>query len=679
MYDLRETTDKIGSSMKARIDRFYQYLTTYGMLGLWRRSHNQYFAGFYSKGMMQDGGQDGELTELSVNDYRNLIQHLAILITASDIKWDVRSINTDKRSQLQSFLVPGLLEYYEKYGGARQEAFRCAEYCLVYGDGYMMVDWDRMKGENFDYEEVNGKSFGGEDVVVRRPIKTGDVCFKAVSPIDVIFDHSQKEFSKNNWVIVREFRSKFELAETYKEYRDEIEAMNYKYDFSRDLEEYTAFNKIGDTIQVFTLWHNQTPSMPLGRKTVMVGENLVVEDGILPYERIPLSRMNSGFLDRTPFGYSMAFDMLPLQRAQDILFSIIMSNQSMFGVQNILIPDGSGISKEEIERGMNIIKYPPGMQPPTALNLTQTPQEIPRMAESIGNHMELLSGVNSVTRGQPDQRITAGNAMALLQAQTIQFSSQLQASYTMMREEAAMNCLDILRKNLTVEKAIAISGKMPGQFINAFKAEDLDGIHRIVLDLGNPSTKTAIGRRAMADAMLQYGAIKDPEKYVQIATTGNLEVGTEDKVFENILLKDHEEKLLAGEMPIISWVDNHPRFLQMAVNLISTPEFREDPAKAELINEYIQAHIEESLNADPVKLAAIGRTPLIQGPPMVGPGAPPPPGGAPQDGPAPAGAAPKKAGEGAAKAAEPEPGIPAGTRMPTNPLTKEEWNPQTGG
>jgi hypothetical protein len=654
--------------MKERIDRFYMYIYTYGMLGLWRRSHYQYFSGFYSGGMMQVAGQDGELMELSVNDYRNLIQHLAILITSSDIKWDVRSINTDKKSQLQSLLVPGLLEYYEKYGGARQEAFRCAEYCLVYGDGYMLVDWDRMKGENFDYEEKQGTDFAGNPSTIMRPVKTGDVCYKAVSPIDVIFDFSQKEFSKNNWVIVREHRSKYELAEIYKEYRDEIEGMTYKYDFMRDLDEYTSFNKSGDVVQVYTLWHNQTPSMPLGRKTVMIGDSLVVEDGVLPYENVPLARMNSGFLDRTPFGYSMAFDMLPLQRAQDILFSIIMSNQSMFGVQNILMPDGCNISKEELERGMNLIKYPAGMQPPSALNLTQTPQEIPRMAESLGNHMELLSGVNSVTRGQPDQRITAGNAMALLQAQTIQFSSQLQASYTQMREQSAMNSLEVIRNNLTVEKAVSITGKMPGQFVKSFMAEDLEGIHRVVLDLGNPSTKTAIGRRAMADAMLQYGAIKDPDKYVQIATTGNLEVGTEDKVFENILITDHQEKLLAGEMPIVSWTDNHARFIQMGVNLINTPAIRENPDQLALIGEYIQKHIDETLNADPVKMAAIGRAPLMP----QGPAGAPPPG--PQEG-----AGPKKAGEIAEKGENPEPGIPAGTRMPTNPATKEEWNPETGG
>jgi hypothetical protein len=384
--------------------------------------------------------------------------------------------------------------------------------------------------------------------------------------------------------------------------------------------------------------------------------------------------MVAGYLDRTAFGYSNAFDLLALQRAADVLDSITISNQTMFGVQNIVIEDGTGISKEEIERGMNIIKIPPGGKPPLPLNLVPINENIPRNVQYLRQSMERLSGVNAVTRGQPDKEITAGNAMALLQAQTIAFSNQLQVAYIEMREKAALSCIDIIRKNLPVQKQIAISGMLPGQFISSFSAGDLEGVSRVILDLGNPSTKTSIGKRAMADALLQYGAIKDPQMYLQIATTGNLEVGTEALTFENILLKDHEEKLLKGTVPQIIWTDNNARFIQMALNLLNTPAIREDDRLAPIVLQYIQNHIDQAMNTDPMKLAAIGRQPLVP-PGMQGP--PPGPQGPPPQGPPPQGS-PQQVGEISSKTAQPSPGIPPGQRMPTNPSTGKEFNPNEG-
>jgi len=216
-----------------------------------------------------------------------------------------------------------------------------------------------------------------------------------------------------------------------------------------------------------------------------------------------------------------------------------------------------------------------------------------------------------------------------------------------------------------VEKTIGITGAVAGQYVDSFKSEDLSGIHRIILDLGNPASNTPMGRQAMASEMLQYGAITDPKLYLQLQRTGNVDLATEDTLAENLLIKNHQEQLLQGEVPLVAWTDNHVRFINMALGILNLPETRTDPMKVGAVNQYIQDHIEVSMNTDPMKLLAIGRKPLIQMPMGPMPGAEgemaPPPGGPVPPPP------------------QPEPGIPPGQKMPKNPQTQQEWNPQTGG
>jgi hypothetical protein len=121
----------------------------------------------------------------------------------------------------------------------------------------------------------------------------------------------------------------------------------------------------------------------------------------------------------SPFGYTVSFDMLPIQKAIDGLASTIQTNQEAFGVQNVLVPRGSNLDVEELVGGLNIVQYDPKMGKPEPMNLTATPVEIFNRYKELINEMESISGINSVVRGNPEASLKSGAALALVASQAI--------------------------------------------------------------------------------------------------------------------------------------------------------------------------------------------------------------------------------------------------------------------
>ena len=110
--------------------------------------------------------------------------------------------------------------------------------------------------------------------------------------------------------------------------------------------------------------------------------------------------------------------------------------------------------------------------------------------------------------------------------------------------------------------------------------------------------------------------------------------------------------------------------------MFASPEDRADPKLIERARAHINEHIVVWQNTDPNILAALGIPPMVA--PMMGPGGQPMGGdplGAMTN--SPAGPAQTAGGEALEAPLGVEP--PSGPRQPQNPLTGEQWNPDTGG
>jgi hypothetical protein len=318
----------------------------------------------------------------------------------------------------------------------------------------------------------------------------------------------------------------------------------------------------------------------------------------------------------TPYGYSDMFDIFPIQEGINALYSTIITNQNAFGVQNLFVPRDSDVSIASLQAGMNIIE---GNSKPEPINFTQTPAEIFKFLEMLIHSAETISGVNSVARGNPEASLKSGAALALVQSMSLQFMSGLQQSYVKLIEDVGTALLNILKDFATAPKVIALVGKNNRTKLKEFTGEQISAINRVVVDVGNPLSRTIAGRVQMAEQMLQMNLIKTPQQYFQVMNSGRLDSMFEGEIDELMLVKSENERMMEGEDVLASALDAHRLHIMEHKSVLSDPDLRKDPDLIQNVMNHILEHVELLRNTDPDLLALIGEQPL---PPLEQPLAP---------------------------------------------------------
>lgn len=621
------------STLIGKVDEWSNSLESNGFIEKLRSSyfayHGAYYADVSSGHQVTFGGEQGELVNLPVNHYRNIAQHMLTMVTSNRPAMQARAVNTDYKSLVQASLANSILDYYMREKKLEVYLKKAVEFAIVLGSGFVKMEWDATKGELVDYiEETKTK------------IYEGDIVFSNLNPFDVVFDGS-KESNDHDWILVRSWKNKFDLAAKYPEVADKIKALPTKSDKDKFRLGVTNLVAQTDDVQMLEFYHKRTECMPDGRYMLFLTEDLVLQDMPLPYRVIPIFRISPSDVMGTPHGYTPMFDLLPLQEAANSLYSTILTNENAFGVQNILNPRGSDISVNSLQGGLNVIEYNPataGGGKPEPLQLTATPKEIFDFLNIITQSMETLSGVNSVARGNPEASLKSGTALALIQSMALQFMSGLQESYVELIEEIGTGIIKVLQDYAATPRLVAISGVSNRNYMKEFSSKDIENIGRVVVDVGNPMSQTTAGKVQMAQELIQYGEIT-PKQYLSIINTGNLDALTENIEHQNLLMRSENEAIMNGETPPVLIIDAHKEHIDYHSSLLSDPDLRKDPGLVQRVMDHIQAHITQLQQGNPELLQLLNQQPL---PPPPQPGPPPgqngPPGppqgpGGPQGGP----------------------------------------------
>lgn len=616
----------------------------------WSAYHGAYYTDIGSGHRLTFSGEQGELTNLPVNHYRNICRHILTMVTANRPAMQARATNTDYKSLVQTKLANGLLDYYVREKRLEDYLHKAIEYAIVFGSGYIKMEWNATSGEIRDYIEpeykmnrVMNEETGEEEDQYDEdgnpvfemdedgnpveseagyPVYEGDVKFSNLSPFDVVFDSTKEDANDHDWVLCRSFKNRFDLAAKYPEYTDDILRMETKdekerYDFNG------AFYDETDDIAVYEFYHKRTESMPDGRYILFVDADVVLMDEVMPYKDLPVYRCAPADILGTPYGYSDTFDALPIQDALNSLYSTVLSNQNAFGVQNVLIPRGADVNPTSVAGGLNIIEYNHQVGKPEALNLTATPPEVFQYIDMLKKEIETVTGVNSVSRGNPESSLKSGNALALVQSMSLQFISGLQQSYVKLIEDTGTGLINMLKDFSATKRVASIVGESNRTYMREFTGDDLSQINRVIVDIGNPLAKTTAGRVQMAEQMLQMNLIKTPEQYISVMNHGKLESMTDGIDKQLMLVKAENEKMIAGEQVHAIDIEPHAMHIKEHRDVLADPDLKNDPELVQRVLLHIQEHIVALRQADPDLLTHLGEQPLA------------PPGGAPANQPGP--------------------------------------------
>lgn len=643
-YFAAQEVEKVTDTLLGKANEWYNNLVSNGFLEKLRAAYFAYYGAYYSDTssghQITFGGEQGELVNLPVNNYRNIAQHILVMTTSNRPAMQARATNTDYKSSIQTSLANNILDYYLREKKLENYLKKSTEMSIALGAGWIKMEWDATKGEVVDYVEET-----------KTTIYEGDIVFTNLSPFDVVYDGS-KEHSEHDWVMVRTFKNKYDIAAKYPEWEEQINNLPTRSDTDRFKLGVTNLVDETDDVAVYEFYHKRTDCMPDGRFIMFLNEKIVLQDLPMPYRMLPLYRIAPSDILGTPHGYTPMFDLLPLQEMYNACFSIISTNINAFGVQNVLNPRGSDIAVNTLSGGLNVIDYNPNVNgggKPEPLQLCATPKEVYDFLQIINQTMENISGVNAVSRGNPEQ-LKSGTALALIQSQSLQFLSGLQESYVQLIEDLGTGIIKILQDYANAPRLVTIAGKANRNYMKEFTSKDISSIGRVVVDVGNPLARTTAGRVQMAQELMQYGDIT-PKQYINIIHTGNLDDLTDNIFHENLLMRAENESMMDGEVPPVTIVDNHKDHIDYHKGLLGDPSLRKDVGLIQRVTQHIQEHINQLRTGDPALLMLLGQQPL---PPMPPPGMPPgmppqgpggPPGPQPPQGGAPGAMAPPQEGQ----------------------------------
>ncbi len=578
---------------------------------MWKAYYGAYNNSSGSGHVIEYTGEQGEFTALPVNHFANLARHIYVMITTNRPVMEARAVNTDYKSLSQTYLANSILDYYMREKRLEDALKQAAEMAVVLGSGFIKLEWNATAGEAYDVDPDTGQ-FNYE----------GEIEFTNLSPMDVIVDGT-KESWNNEWIMTRSRENRFNLMAKYPEYADKIKSLPAINQINNYILRLFS-NDDTDDVFIYEFFHKRTEAMPDGRYMLFLDDQIILLDTKMPYRDLPVFRISAQDIMGTPYGYSPMFDIFPLQEGINALYSTILTNQNAFGVQNVFVPRNANIAFNNLEGGLNIIE---GDAKPEALNLTSTPAETFQFLQMLEKTAETISGISSVARGNPEASLKSGTALALVQSMSLQFISGLQQSYVKLIEDVGTSVINILKDFSTAPKVIAMVGKNNRPYLKEFTGESISAINRVVVDVGNPLSRTIAGRVQMAEQLLQMKLLKSPEQYMQILNTGKLESAMEGEMSELLLIKSENEKMLDGENPITSPLDQHRLHIQEHKAVLADPELRNDQMMVRNVMDHISQHLDMLRNTDPDLLNLIGEQPLapIGGNPATGNGGAPVP------------------------------------------------------
>jgi hypothetical protein len=650
-YWAAKPTDEVGDEILRRVSGYHEFINITGRLAIWQSTYKQYYNAIRTYADIQRAGDSGQFSLMSVNELRNNILHVISLCASDRLAFDPVSINTDAEAIAQCTLAQGLLDYYMHELDVEQMIKLCLETCLWGGDGFMALGWDVGAGDEYGVDETGN------------PRKTGDIKIKTYHPGTCVRDYSLLSPKDERYRILIDLESRFELMAKYPQLADRIKTVStdkrlWQYLFYLD----GTFYSNDELIPVYELRHEKTDALPNGRIVRMVASDVILVDSPLPYKNTHIYRINPTSQINSIWGYSPAFDMLPIQTAFDSMLSIALSNNATYGVQLISVPQGSEIRQSDVAGGAKILYYNSQLGEPKPLQLTATAPETYNFMNILSGKMAEMAAINPVTKGntQAVPQLKSGAALALVQSMAIQFNSQLQQSYVNFSENVATGIIELLQSFASRPRVAQIAGKNKKTLMKYWTSNDLSSIRKITVNIGNALTRTVAGRENLAEQFLANGMINNPAQLIEVYNTGKLEPITEYPIAEQQLIRDENESFMNGvySPPIIT--DNHDLHIKEHGIVLASVEARKNPGVLNTVLQHIQEHFNLKAQQPPIMSALFNQIPV---PPMPIPG--PIPG--PQE------AVSNVQGEA------PQPGPLPSPDLPKNPLTGQQFDTQTGG
>lgn len=532
-------------------------------------------------------GENGEFLKVRFNEFRSLLTLILNMATGQKQAQQAKAANSDGKSLIAAQLFDGVLDYFLtqwKRSRSTKQLMLAKELALFTPLACVLTEWDVAAGQ--PYLPLPG---GGS-------ITTGDMYVKTRSFWDIWIDTNVEDEDELDWVIVRDYYNKFDLAKRYPDNLDDILNLQPKNEISNG--QFWGWNDKTDMVPVYKFYHRSTSVIPKGRCTWVCDDGMVLQDGDNPYTDemdqaiLPVLWMKASNGIGTLYAHSPGNDLAPVQRAYNMTASGIMTTEAAFGVPNVWSEEGSNTSLQSLAGGMNNIQTRAGAAMPHIMELNGQNNRSGEVLQLLNRELGQLSGVNSVVRGDPDSSLKAasGRALGLLQAQAVQAQSKFNGACAQLDQDFGNMLLLIVRRFCQTKQITQIVGKDKVVQTAEWDGSTFATVARVVSEPINPIAKTTAGARDEAEFMIQNGLISTPQEYLMVRNTGQLDpIFRADQAQLNLIAEENSA-LLKGEQAPVLVTDRHEWHIPEHLSLLASPAVRRDGQMLQSILEHVQQH-----------------------------------------------------------------------------------------
>lgn len=575
---------EFGTLVQRSIDEWNNWIKRNGLRRQWQHNfalmHNADPNGAaFGETSFEIVGENGELVRVGVNEMRNLLTHLLNLIVAQPPALLAKARNADPESieAAQDFDV--LLEHYMQTwarGCIRKQTRKAAEQCTFFPFGAVLVEWDSQAGEVFVADESGA------------PVRSGDVYVKARSVYDVVFDPSIEDETELTWVLVRDWENRYNLAAKFPDASERILSLPSRVEV--EAQNSWGQSESTDQVCVWKFYHKPTLAVPEGRYALSVEPETILYDGPNPYGELPVFFMRASEGHGTIYGYPPANDIAPINIAINMMYSAMTTNYAAGGTQNIAVKAGDEPSVNAIAGGMRVIEY--NEAPPQAISLVQNAPGSFDFISLLRQTSELLSGINSAQRGDPDANVKTAKQQGMLQALAVQYANGMQGSYAQLLEDIGNFLLKLFGLFANTERLTVLVGKDKVARSLRWSSDTFEHVQSVAVEQVDPAMKTLGFRTDQAAFLADRGLVSDPVGYIDVMTTGNLNALIEPEIQERSLVREENSALLRGEEAPVLVTDSHEKHLKFHKMLLDSPRVRREQAVVQNILQHMQAHLD---------------------------------------------------------------------------------------
>lgn len=639
---------------------YYEVLIETGIQKLVRRSFDYYHGNWNSLpnapgDMSIKHNPDTGNVHLGINEFRSLVQHLAILTTENPPAWDTLARNSSHKGIQQTILGNDILDYEMDGPHNVEERHRDAvEDSLIFTAGYVWTRWDKTKGKVVGPAQLGGSALEYE----------GDITHTNPNFYQVVYPW-EMPWREKTWILVFQDENIWDLIALHPEKKEQILQARTKKSDLGPLDKLGLSPRGSDQVEVGYFYHLQTPAMPYGRMLKFTAD-VVLEDtyqttgpvwdgGDLPEGdepageddttalmwsdlgaqpepegwdlQLPVHRVIPSRYLLSSLGYSVAFDLQGFNEALNGELSTILNNHKNFAQVRVWAHINDQVNAEPLDAGSTLVR---SAQQPVGLDLCRPIPEAFNMIELLRAMGEAISGVNSVSRGVPNENAKSGVALALIDQKAQQAASHLIAGSNQLLCDIGTSTLQIYQKHANSPRTIAAMSGNTRTAIKEFTSGDLDLIERVSVKTGNPLSRTISGRFEIANFLATNGIVTNKEEILTVLNTGQYKPLMRAELSELAIIGDENDRLSRGEPVRVSPLDNHSLHIREHHAYLDSTELRQD----ETIGGGIEAHLEQHLAM--LRVPKIAEMQLVLGyqvpqfllpPPAPPGGAVPPPGG----------------------------------------------------